>query len=48
VVYAFNPKRDAILLLGGSKTEAKLYKRIIARAEELWEQHLEDLKEKGP
>jgi len=41
IVYAFDPRREALLLLGGSKGEDKrFYSRAIARAERLWEDHL--------
>ena len=48
VVYAFDPRREAVVLLGGNKAkEASFYRRAIARAEELWEQHLHGLAREG-
>ena len=44
VLYAFDPRREALLLLGGSKAkEPSFYRRAIVRAEALWEQHLQNL-----
>ena len=45
VVYAFDPSRDAVLLLGGEKIEPRLYERLIRTSERLWEAHLADLKQ---
>ncbi len=48
VIYAFDPKREALLLLGGDKGDDKrFYERAIRRAEQLWEGHLEDLEKEG-
>jgi hypothetical protein len=47
VAFAFDPKRRAILLVAGDKTggsEAKFYKRLIAKADARYERHLRDLK----
>ena len=34
IVYAFDPRRDAVLIIGGDKSkEPKFYERTIARAE---------------
>jgi hypothetical protein len=44
VLYAFDPRREALILLGGNKaTEASLNRRAIARAETIWISHLERL-----
>jgi len=44
VLYAFDPRREAVVLLGGNKAkDSSFYRRAIARAEELWEQHLHGL-----
>lgn len=41
VVYAFDPHRDAVLLLGGDKgSDARFYERIIPRAERIWKEYL--------
>lgn len=47
VAFAFDPKRRAILLVAGEKTggsEAKFYRRLIAKADARYERHLETLK----
>jgi len=44
VLYAFDPKRQAVLLIGGDKTgDDRFYERMIPRAEVIWEQYLRDL-----
>ncbi len=44
-LYAFDPRRTAILLVGGNKEGKKnWYKTLIPIADKLFEQHLEDLK----
>ena len=41
VVYAFDPQRDAVLLIGGDKgSDARFYERIIPRAERIWKEYL--------
>ncbi|HYU34882.1 MAG TPA: type II toxin-antitoxin system RelE/ParE family toxin [Thermoanaerobaculia bacterium] len=41
IVYAFDPKRQAILILGGDKTgDDRFYERMIPRAEDIWESYL--------
>jgi hypothetical protein len=43
VFYAFDPKRQAVLLLGGDKTgDRRFYARLIPRVEALWESFLRD------
>jgi hypothetical protein len=49
VAYAFDPERKAILLVAGDKSgvnEGRFYKTLIAKAEERFDEHLEQL-EKG-
>ncbi len=44
VVYAFDPLRQAILILGGDKTgDDRFYERIIPRSERIWERYLQEL-----
>lgn len=44
VVYAFDPNRQALLILGGDKTgDDRFYGRIVPQAERIWEQYLEGL-----
>ncbi len=38
VFYIFDPRRDAVLLIGGDKTgDDRFYERLIPEAERLWE-----------
>lgn len=44
VFYAFDPLRQAVLLLGGDKTgDNRFYARMIPRVEIIWEQYLQDI-----
>jgi len=46
VAFAFNPRRNAILLVSADKSgvsEAKFYKRLIERADSRYKEHLDDL-----
>lgn len=44
VLYAFDPARQAVLLLAGDKTgDDRFYERMIPRAESLWARYLEGL-----
>ncbi|RKH63725.1 addiction module toxin RelE [Corallococcus interemptor] len=43
IFYAFDPTRDAVLLLGGDKTgDARFYERMIPQAEKIWLRYLEE------
>jgi hypothetical protein len=43
VFYAFDPHRDAVLLLGGDKSgDPKFYKRMTAKAEAIWREYLKE------
>ncbi len=43
VLYAFDPQRDAVLILGGDKTGAdRWYVANVPRAEKIWEQYLSE------
>jgi len=47
VLYAFDPSRDAVLLIGGDKggpSSDAFYKKIISTAEGIWEDYLEEQK----
>jgi hypothetical protein len=45
ILYAFDPKRQAVLLIGGDKTgKDRFYERMIPQAERLWKEYLADLK----
>jgi len=46
VLYAFDPRRTAILLLGGDKRgDARWYERMIPKADRIYGQHLKALEE---
>jgi hypothetical protein len=48
VLYAFDPRRVAILLLGGSKTgDDRWYERHVPAADALYDEHLEELRKEG-
>jgi hypothetical protein len=48
VFYAFDPRRSAILLIGGDKTgDKRFYKRMIPVADRLYDEHIEELKKEG-
>lgn len=45
VLYAFDPRRVGILLLGGDKTgKNRWYKQFVPIADRLYDQHLEEIK----
>ena len=47
IAFAFDPKRDAILLVGGDKSgvnQKRFYKSLIAKADARFEEHLKALK----
>jgi hypothetical protein len=48
VLYAFDPRRVAILLIGGSKAgDDRWYERFVPKADDLYDEHLEELKKEG-
>jgi hypothetical protein len=48
VLYAFDPRRTAILLLGGEKTsDDRWYERSVPRADRLYDEHLMALRQEG-
>ena len=48
VLYAFNPLRTAVLLLGGDKTgDGRWYEVNVPLADGLYDHHLEELKKEG-
>jgi hypothetical protein len=48
VLYAFDPRRKAILLLGGTKVgKARWYRTAVPRADQLYEEHLRELQAEG-
>jgi hypothetical protein len=45
VLYAFDPRRTAVLLIGGRKTgDSRWYDRMVPFADRLFDEHLDDLK----
>lgn len=48
VLYAFDPRRCALLLLGGDKTgQDRWYEVHVPVAEKLYDEHLETLRKEG-
>lgn len=48
VFYAFDPRRSAILLIGGDKTgNDRFYETYIPIADRLYDEYLEELKQEG-
>ncbi len=46
IAFAFDPQRDAILLVAGDKSgvsERKFYKRLIEKADKRYKEHLDNL-----
>lgn len=48
IFYAFDPRRSAILLIGGDKTgDRRFYERMIPIADRLYTIYLEEIKREG-
>ena len=48
IFYAFDPRRTAILLIGGCKTgDGRFYERMIPEADELYDVYLDELRKEG-
>lgn len=48
VFYAFDPRRNAILLIGGDKTgDKRFYEKYVPLADKLYDEHLEELRKEG-
>lgn len=46
VFYAFDPRRSAILLVGGNKTgDDQFYERMIPQADRIYDEHLRELEQ---
>jgi hypothetical protein len=46
--HAFDPRRCAILLIGGDKTgDDRFYEKMIPLADRLYDEHLKELKDEG-
>ncbi len=47
-LFAFDPRRCAILLIGGDKTgDGRFYERMIPWADQLYDEHLRTLRDEG-
>jgi hypothetical protein len=47
-LFAFDPRRSAILLIGGDKTgDGRFYERMVPLADRLYDAHLQELRRKG-
>lgn len=47
ILFAWDPRRTAILLMGGRKPDNRWYKKAVPQADKLYERHLEELKREG-
>ncbi|MDE2940285.1 MAG: type II toxin-antitoxin system RelE/ParE family toxin [Chloroflexota bacterium] len=48
VFYAFDPRRTAILLIGGDKTgDNRFYTTLVNRADDLYDEHIDELRLEG-
>jgi hypothetical protein len=48
VFYAFDPRRTAILLIGGDKTgDDRFYEQFVPLADWLYDEHLKELRDEG-
>lgn len=46
ILYAFDPRRTAILLLGGNKTgNDRWYEQYVSMADRLYDEHLQELEQ---
>jgi hypothetical protein len=48
VLYAFDPRRSAVLLLGGDKTsDDRWYEKFVPRADRLYDEHLAEIEKEA-
>ena len=48
VFYAFDPRRSAILLIGGNKTgDKRFYERLVPIADDLYDIYIEEIRKEG-
>lgn len=48
ILYAFDPRRTAILLIGGKKTgDDRWYDKFVPMADRLFDEHLDELRREG-
>jgi hypothetical protein len=46
VFYAFDPKRQAVLLIGGDKTgDKRFYQKMIRLCEQIWQRYLQEMED---
>ena len=48
VFYAFDPRRSAILLIGGDKTgDDRFYERMVPLADQLYDMYIAEIRKEG-
>ena len=47
IFYAFDPRRTAILLIGGRKTDDRFYRDYVRRADAIYDEYLRQLRREG-
>ena len=48
VLYAFDPRRAAILLIGGDKTgDSRFYERMVPIADKLYDTYIDEITKEG-
>lgn len=47
IFYAFDPRRTAILLIGGRKTHDRFYREYVRRADAIYDEYLRQLRREG-
>ena len=47
ILYAFDPRRTVILLIGGHKTDDRFYRDYVRRADAIYDQYLRELRREG-
>ena len=47
ILYAFDPRRTAILLIGGHKKHDRFYRDHVRRADAIYDQYLRELRREG-
>ena len=47
IFYAFDPRRTAILLIGGHKTDNRFYREYVRRADVIYDEYLQQLRREG-
>ena len=47
IFYAFDPRRTAILLIGGRKTHDRFFRDYVQRADAIYDEYLRQLRREG-